>query len=144
EGDNEEENPYTLSQLDESLYNLILSEESRTKSRSFIVNRPPAPAPRPTCSSVQEENIPYIVQVFQQKATEVPSDRTYCHARKPAHSGHPEPVRGSSMKHSICAHQEEVIHLQEQVKKGTTSVDDVLDRFKQGQNENQRLQPAQQ
>ncbi|KFW10570.1 B-cell scaffold protein with ankyrin repeats, partial [Fulmarus glacialis] len=88
EGDSEEEHPYTFVKLDESLYDFILAEEEeekRKECRSFIVNRPPAPAPRPMCSPVREENTPYIVQVFQQKATRVPSDndRTYCDARKP-------------------------------------------------------------
>lgn len=48
------------------------------------------------------------------------------------------------MKHNIRAEQDELIHLQEQVKKGAISVDEALDRFKQWQNEKQRLQSAQQ
>ncbi|XP_074003888.1 B-cell scaffold protein with ankyrin repeats [Numenius arquata] len=150
EEDDEEEHPYTFAKLDESVYDLILAEkeeEKRKERRSFIVNRPPAPAPRPVCSPVREENTPYIVQVFQQKATRVPSDhdRTYCDARKPAaHRGHPDTVSDSAVKHNSRAQQEELIYLQEQVKKGAISVDDALDRFKQWQNEKQRLQPTQQ
>uniref|UniRef100_A0A663MTR4 B-cell scaffold protein with ankyrin repeats n=1 Tax=Athene cunicularia TaxID=194338 RepID=A0A663MTR4_ATHCN len=119
EGDGEEEHLYTFAKLDESVYDFILAEEEeekRKERRSFIMNRPPAPAPRPICSLVREENTPYIVQVFQQKATRV------------------------SVKHNISAEQEELIHLQEQVKKGIISVDEALDRFKQWQNEKQRLQ----
>ncbi|NXL04685.1 BANK1 protein, partial [Mesembrinibis cayennensis] len=145
----EEEHPYTFANLDESVYDFILAEEEENKRkerRSFIVNRPPAPAPRPVCSPVREENTPYIVQVFQQKATQVPSDndRTYCYARKPAHRGHTDTVTYSTVKHNIPAEQEELIHLQEQVKKGVISVDEALDRFKQWQNEKQRLQSTQQ
>ncbi|NXS90854.1 BANK1 protein, partial [Jacana jacana] len=90
----------------------------------------------------REENTPYIVQVFQQKATPVPSDhdRTYCDARKTAHRGHPDSVSDSAMKHNSRAQQKELIYLQEQVKQGAISVDDALDRFKQWQ----RLQPTQQ
>ncbi|NWH43279.1 BANK1 protein, partial [Fregata magnificens] len=92
---------------------------------------------------------PYIlnfVVVFQQKATRVPSDndRTYCDARKPAHRGHTDTVTDSTVKYNIPAEQEELIHLQEQVKKGAISVDEALDRFKQWQNEKQRLQSTQQ
>lgn len=63
----EEEHPYTCVALDERVYDLILGqeeqeEEKRKHCRSFIMNRPPAPAPRPVCSPVREENTPYIVQ----------------------------------------------------------------------------------
>ncbi|NWX48652.1 BANK1 protein, partial [Steatornis caripensis] len=148
EGDGEEEHPYTFAKLDESVYDFILAEEEekRKERRSFIMNRPPAPAPRPIRSPVREENTPYIVQVFQQKATQVPSDnnRTYCDARKPAHRGHTDTVADSTVKHNIPAEQEELIHLQEQVKKGTISMDEALDRYKQWQNEKERLQYTQQ
>ena len=65
EGEGEEEHLYTFAKLDESVYDFILAEddeEKRKERRSFIVNRPPAPAPRPICSPVREENTPYIVQ----------------------------------------------------------------------------------
>ncbi|NWI34755.1 BANK1 protein, partial [Sula dactylatra] len=146
--DSKEENPYTLAKLDESVYDFILAEEEgqkRKEHRSFILNRPPAPAPRPICLPVREENTPYIVQVFQQKATRVPSDdRTYCDARKPAHRGHTDTVTDSTVKHNIPAEQEALIRLQKQVKKGAISVDQALDRFKQWQNEKQSLQSTQQ
>ncbi|NXQ91888.1 BANK1 protein, partial [Nyctibius grandis] len=147
EGDSKEEHPYTSAKLDESVYDFVLvEEEERKERRSFILNRPPAPAPRPICSPVREENTPYIVQVFQQKATRVPSDngRMYCDVRKPVHRGHTDPVTDSTVKHNIPAEQEELIHLQEQVKKGAISMDEAVDRFKQWQNEKQRLQSTQQ
>ncbi|NXT41699.1 BANK1 protein, partial [Pelecanoides urinatrix] len=148
-GDSEEEHPYTFVKLDESLYDFILAEEEeekRKECRSFIVNRPPAPAPRPMCLPIREENTPYIVQVFQQKATRMPSDNdgTYCDARKPARRGHTDTVTDSTGKHNIPAEQEELIHLQEQVKKGVISVDEALERFKQWQKGKQRLQSTQQ
>lgn len=65
-GDSEEEHPYTFMNVDESVYDFILAEEEeeekRQERRSFIMNRPPAPAPRPMCSPIREENTPYIVQ----------------------------------------------------------------------------------
>ncbi|NWW81944.1 BANK1 protein, partial [Climacteris rufus] len=139
EEDSEEEHPYTSVTLDESVYDFILGqeeEEKRKYCRSFIMNRPPAPAPRPVWSPVREENTPYIVQVFQQKASRVTSDnsRTYCEARNPAHRGHTEAVTYSTVEHILPPEQEELIHLQKQVKKGVISVDEALDRFKQWQN----------
>ncbi|XP_025965330.2 B-cell scaffold protein with ankyrin repeats isoform X4 [Dromaius novaehollandiae] len=150
EGDEEEEDPYTFAKLDESLYDLILAdkeEEKRKERRSFIVNRPPAPAPRPICSPVREENTPYIVQVFQQKATRMPSvhDKMCCDVRKQAaHRGHTDTATYSTLKHTIPAEQEALIHLQEQVKKGAISVDEALEKFKQWQKEKSRPQSAQQ
>uniref|UniRef100_A0A8C3TMR1 B cell scaffold protein with ankyrin repeats 1 n=1 Tax=Catharus ustulatus TaxID=91951 RepID=A0A8C3TMR1_CATUS len=147
EEDSEDEHPYTCMALDERVYDLILGQEEREEERrkhcrSFIMNRPPAPAPRPVRSLVREENTPYIVQVFQQKACRVTSDnsRTYSEAKNPeAHGGHTETVTYSSVVHRIPPEQEELIHLQEQVKKGAISVDEALDRFKQWQNKKQRL-----
>lgn len=67
EEDSEDEHPYTCMALDERVYDLILGqeeqeEERRKHCRSFIMNRPPAPAPRPMRSLVREENTPYILQ----------------------------------------------------------------------------------
>ncbi|NXD82006.1 BANK1 protein, partial [Halcyon senegalensis] len=146
EEDDKEEDPYTSAELDESVYDFILAEKEekeRKERRSFIMNRPPAPAPRPACPLVREENTPYIAQVFQQKATRVPSDssRMYCDARKPAaHRGYTDTVTDCAVKCNMPAEQKELIHLQQQVKKGAISVDEALDRFKQWQHENRRLQ----
>ncbi|XP_004174926.5 B-cell scaffold protein with ankyrin repeats [Taeniopygia guttata] len=152
EEDSEEEHPYTCVAQDECVYDLILGqeehyEEKRKHCRSFIMNRPPAPAPRPMCSLVKEENTPYIAQVFQQKACRVTSDnsRTYCEARNPeAHRGHTETVAYSTVVHRIPPEQEELIHLQKQVKEGAISVDEAIDRFKLWQNKKQRLLSTQQ
>ncbi|XP_021251733.1 B-cell scaffold protein with ankyrin repeats isoform X1 [Numida meleagris] len=143
EEDDEEDHPYTFVKFDESLYDLILDEEDeekRKERRSFIVNRPPAPAPRPECSGVRNENTPYIVQVFQQKATPMPSDynKMYCDARKHAACGSHTDM--AAVKHNIPAEREDLIRAQKQVKKGAISVDEALDRCTQWQNEKQRLQ----
>ncbi|KAM4674512.1 B-cell scaffold protein with ankyrin repeats [Amazona ochrocephala] len=147
ERDSAGEDLCTFRTLDESVYDFVPveEEEKRKELKPFIMNRLPAPAPHPVYSPVREENPRYIMQVFQQKATRVPSDsnRTYYDARKPAHRGHADTVTDSTVQHNIPTEQEELIHLQEQVKKGT-SVDEALDRFKQWQKEKQRLQSSQQ
>ncbi|XP_420665.7 B-cell scaffold protein with ankyrin repeats isoform X2 [Gallus gallus] len=144
EEDDEEDHPYAFMKFDEYLYDLILDEEDEEKRKdrkSFIMNRPPAPAPRPECSGVKNENTPYIVQVFQQKATQMPSDydKTYYNARK--HACRRRTDR-AAVKHNIPAEREDLIHVQKQVKKGAVAVDEALDRCKQWQNEKQRLQTA--
>lgn len=61
----EEEDPYTFAEIDDSEYDMILANTSikkKTESRSFIMNRPPAPTPRPTNIPPKEETTPYIAQ----------------------------------------------------------------------------------
>lgn len=61
----EEEDPYTFTEIDDSDYDMILahmSTKKKTGSRSFIINRPPAPTPRPTNLPPKEEATPYIAQ----------------------------------------------------------------------------------
>lgn len=61
----EEEDPYTFAEVDDSEYDMILANMSikkKTGSRSFIINRPPAPTPRPTNIPPREETTPYIAQ----------------------------------------------------------------------------------
>ncbi|XP_052537512.1 B-cell scaffold protein with ankyrin repeats isoform X2 [Tympanuchus pallidicinctus] len=144
EEDDEEDHPYTFVEYDEYLYDLILDEEDeerRKERKSFIMNRPPVPAPRPEHSGVRNENTPYIVQVFQQKATQMPSDydKTYCDARKHACRKHTDMA---AVKHNIPAECGDLIRVQKQLKKGAVYVDESLDRCKQWQNEKQRLQPT--
>ncbi|XP_030420473.1 B-cell scaffold protein with ankyrin repeats isoform X2 [Gopherus evgoodei] len=121
--EDDEEDPYTFADLDDSVYDMILAsdEEKRKQHGSFIINRPPAPAPRPL-SSPKEENTPYIVQDRVRTDTS-----TY-----------------TTLKHSIPSGQEELILLQEQVKKGAITVDEALEKFKQWQNEKSRLEVPQQ
>ncbi|NWI88531.1 BANK1 protein, partial [Pitta sordida] len=66
EEDSQEEDPYTAVEQAEAVYDFIMEQEEEEKrrkhGRSFIMNRPPAPTPRPVCLPVREENVPYIVQ----------------------------------------------------------------------------------
>lgn len=61
-----------------------------------------------------------------------------------AQRGHTETVAYSTVVHRIPPEQEELIHLQKQVKEGAISVDEALDRFKLWQNKKQRLPSTQQ
>ncbi|XP_050800378.1 B-cell scaffold protein with ankyrin repeats isoform X2 [Gopherus flavomarginatus] len=144
--EDDEEDPYTFADLDDSVYDMILAsdEEKRKQHGSFIINRPPAPAPRPL-SSAKEENTPYIVQVFQQKGTRSQSDneKMYCAFRKQDRV-RTDTSTYTTLKHSIPSGQEELILLQEQVKKGAITVDEALEKFKQWQNEKSRLEVPQQ
>lgn len=62
----EEEDPYTSAQANDCVYDTILANANkgrRKEGKSFIMNRPPAPAPRPPSPVIiQEERTPYIVQ----------------------------------------------------------------------------------
>ncbi|XP_030420471.1 B-cell scaffold protein with ankyrin repeats isoform X1 [Gopherus evgoodei] len=144
--EDDEEDPYTFADLDDSVYDMILAsdEEKRKQHGSFIINRPPAPAPRPL-SSPKEENTPYIVQVFQQKGTRSQSnnEKMYCAFRKQDRV-RTDTSTYTTLKHSIPSGQEELILLQEQVKKGAITVDEALEKFKQWQNEKSRLEVPQQ
>lgn len=65
EQEEEEENPYAFAETDDNEYDMILASKSvkkRTGNRSFIINRPPAPTPRPTHVPFKEETTPYIAQ----------------------------------------------------------------------------------
>lgn len=65
EQEEEEEDPYTFAEIDDSEYDMILanlSTKKRSGGRSFIINRPPAPTPRPTNIPRKAETTPYIAQ----------------------------------------------------------------------------------
>lgn len=65
EDQEEKEDPYTFAEIDDNEYDTILAKRSTKKklgSRSFILNRPPAPTPRPTNIPPKEETTPYIAQ----------------------------------------------------------------------------------
>ncbi|NXL93693.1 BANK1 protein, partial [Alectura lathami] len=134
--EDDKDHPYTFVNFDESLYDSILNEEEEEKRmdrRSFIMNRPPAPAPRPACLPVRNENTPYIVQVFQQKAAQVPSDcdKMYCPARKHAPCrSHAAMAAYSAVKHNIPAEQGGLICLQKQVRKAAIPADEAHGRMK--------------
>ncbi|XP_047423440.1 B-cell scaffold protein with ankyrin repeats [Sciurus carolinensis] len=144
----EEEDPYTFTEIDDNEYDLILANMSvkkKTGSRSFIINRPPAPTPRPTNIPPKEEATPYIAQVFQQKAARRQSDDDKFHGlpKKPDKARMESPVF-STARGYLASGQEELILLQEKVKKGKISVDEALEKFKHWQMEKSDLEIIQQ
>ncbi|XP_060248642.1 B-cell scaffold protein with ankyrin repeats isoform X1 [Meriones unguiculatus] len=137
EEEEEQENPYTFAGIDDNEYDLILASKSvkkRTGNRSFIINRPPAPTPRPTHVPFKEETTPYIAQVFQQKAARRQSDddKFYSLPKKPDKARTEDPTF-SSARGYLTTGQEELILLQEKVKNGKMSVDEALEKFKHWQ-----------
>uniref|UniRef100_A0A8D1WR22 B-cell scaffold protein with ankyrin repeats n=1 Tax=Sus scrofa TaxID=9823 RepID=A0A8D1WR22_PIG len=132
----EEEDPYTFAEIDDSEYDMILANTSikkKTESRSFIMNRPPAPTPRPTNIPPKEETTPYIAQVFQQKTARGQSDGDKFHGPKKQDRARMESQAFSTVRNCLAAGQEELILLQEKVKNGKLSMDEALEKFKQWQ-----------
>ncbi|XP_040481240.1 B-cell scaffold protein with ankyrin repeats [Ursus maritimus] len=130
-----EEDPYTFVEIEDSDYDMILANMSTKKklgSRSFIINRPPAPTPRPTNIPPKEETTPYIAQVFQQKTAKRQSDGDKFHGPKRQDRARME-SQGFSTVDCLAAGQEELILLQEKVKNGKLSVDEALEKFKHWQ-----------
>ncbi|XP_052035131.1 B-cell scaffold protein with ankyrin repeats isoform X2 [Apodemus sylvaticus] len=133
----EEENPYAFAETDDNEYDLILASKSvkkRTGNLSFIINRPPAPTPRPTHIPLKEETTPYIAQVFQQKAARRQSDgdKFYSLPKKPDKTRMESPTFPSTRDY-LTTGQDELILLQERVKNGKMSVDEALEKFKHWQ-----------
>ncbi|XP_027709223.1 B-cell scaffold protein with ankyrin repeats [Vombatus ursinus] len=144
----EEEDPYTSVEIEENEYDIILANGSMKKkigSRSFIINRPPAPAPRPRSVPIKEETIPFIAQVFQQKTTrpQHDGDKLQAPVKKSDRIGM-DNQRCSALKCCIPSGQEELILLQEKVKTGEISMDEALKKFKQWQTEKSGLEVIQQ
>ncbi|XP_027251577.1 B-cell scaffold protein with ankyrin repeats isoform X2 [Cricetulus griseus] len=144
EQEEEEENPYAFAETDDNEYDMILASKSvkkRTGNRSFIINRPPAPTPRPTHVPFKEETTPYIAQVFQQKAARRQSvdDKFYSLPKKPDKARIEGPTFSSAKGYvttgqkELILGQEELILLQEKVKNGKMSMDEALEKFKRWQ-----------
>ncbi|XP_060790643.1 B-cell scaffold protein with ankyrin repeats-like isoform X3 [Neoarius graeffei] len=130
-----DDDPYTL-EGDNEEYDTILTSSSSV----VMANRPPAPAPRPESLPTKEENIPYIAQVFQKKMSQGDTETFYSLPAKQT-SGQdtydtfmPGPAPGL----------DELIKLQEQVKKGSLSVDEALERFSDWQRVQRGLDGVQQ
>ncbi|XP_043530449.1 B-cell scaffold protein with ankyrin repeats-like isoform X2 [Chiloscyllium plagiosum] len=145
-GENEEakneEDPYSLTMDDEDPYDLILPEDKK-ESTAIIVKRPPAPIPRPTTLQCVD-NTPFIAQVFQQKTGKGTTDKI-CSAPKRAN----RPKVGENpvydtFRPEYNRGQQQLIHLQELVKKGVLTVNEAQERFKQWQIEEKDQDAVQQ
>ncbi|XP_055970276.1 B-cell scaffold protein with ankyrin repeats [Sorex fumeus] len=146
EGEGEEEEPYTFAEIDDNDYDTVLAQRStkqKSGGRSFIINRPPAPAPRPPKSLLQEGTTPYIARVFQQKARSQSDGDKFPGPKKQDRARDGIPV--SAMARScLDADQEELIVLQERVRNGELTVDKALERFRRWQQGKEDLEARQQ
>nr|XP_046214963.1 phosphoinositide 3-kinase adapter protein 1-like isoform X2 [Oncorhynchus gorbuscha] len=124
---------------DEELYNMCVSDQiydTLDESASYlpeIVNRPPAPIPRPVTFSEPEESKTYISRVFSAKEESSPQTdlrETESFTVRPVRDG-----ASTSSSHDPYAEvktqgQRQLITLQEKVKVGVLSVDDAVKEFK--------------
>ncbi|XP_075399655.1 B-cell scaffold protein with ankyrin repeats [Tenrec ecaudatus] len=137
EEEDEEEDPYTFTEIDDKEYDTILANRSIKKkfgSRSFIINRPPAPTPRPANIPTKQETTPYIAQVFQQKTARRQSDGDKPHGPpRKQDRARMESQAFPTLNCCLATGQEELILLQEKVKNGKLSVDEALEKFKHWQ-----------
>nr|KAF6430787.1 B cell scaffold protein with ankyrin repeats 1 [Rousettus aegyptiacus] len=136
EKEQEDEDPYTFAEVDDGEYDMILANMSTKKKiggRSFIINRPPAPTPRPTNIPPKEETTPYIAQVFQQKAARRQSDGDKFPCPRKQDRARIESQAFSTRRSYLADGQKELILLQEKVKNGKLSVDQALEKFKHWQ-----------
>ncbi|XP_029609066.1 phosphoinositide 3-kinase adapter protein 1 isoform X1 [Salmo trutta] len=124
---------------EEELYNMCVSDQiydTVDENASYlpeIVNRPPAPIPRPVTFSEPEESKTYISRVFSAKEESNPQTDL-----RETESSTVRPVRdgaSTSSSHDPYAEvktqgQRQLIALQEKVKVGVLSVDDAVKEFK--------------
>ncbi|KAM9560965.1 phosphoinositide 3-kinase adapter protein 1-like isoform 1-T1 [Salvelinus alpinus] len=133
----EEEDPYNMCVQDE-IYDTV--DENATYIPD-ILNRPPAPIPRPVTFSEPEESKTYISRVFsgneesnpQRNLREIPSNTVRPVSDRAATSSSNDPYAG--MK---TPGQRQLIALQEKVKVGVLSVDDAVQEFKTWQFDQER------
>ncbi|XP_060730319.1 B-cell scaffold protein with ankyrin repeats-like [Tachysurus vachellii] len=133
----DDDNPYTLEVNDEE-YDTILNSSSTT----VMTNRPPAPAPRPKGLPSKEENMPYIAQVFQKKIPQGDSETLYSFSAKQTRGQ--DSCTYDTFMPGPAPGLDELIKLQEQVKKGSLSVDEALERFSDWQRVQKGLDGIQQ
>uniref|UniRef100_A0A3P9K5Z2 Phosphoinositide-3-kinase adaptor protein 1 n=1 Tax=Oryzias latipes TaxID=8090 RepID=A0A3P9K5Z2_ORYLA len=128
----EEENPYNL--CPEDIYDMV---DTKSTYNPAIVNRPPAPVPRPESGLDPEKRVTYISRVFSDKDLSRNStvEAGYPAARPAveAPASTYDPYAG--MK---TPGQRQLISLQERVKVGEISVDEAVQEFKAWQFDHER------
>uniref|UniRef100_A0A670YUC5 B-cell scaffold protein with ankyrin repeats n=1 Tax=Pseudonaja textilis TaxID=8673 RepID=A0A670YUC5_PSETE len=70
----DEEDPYTSAVVNDGVYDAIMEnefQEQRKDGGSFIMHRPPAPAPRPLSAAVREESTSYIAQEIKSSSRDI-------------------------------------------------------------------------
>nr|XP_015200546.1 PREDICTED: B-cell scaffold protein with ankyrin repeats [Lepisosteus oculatus]XP_015200547.1 PREDICTED: B-cell scaffold protein with ankyrin repeats [Lepisosteus oculatus] len=140
EDEDEDEDPYApLGGNDEEYDTILVSNKSMS-----IINRPPAPTPRPDASPVKEDSTPFIAQVFQKKMSQADTGSLYSISSRQGK----ERDNISSTYDSFAPYQhsglEELIELQEKVKRGSLTMDEALDRFNEWQKMQKGLDALQQ
>ncbi|KAL4641581.1 B-cell scaffold protein with ankyrin repeats [Arapaima gigas] len=135
-----EEDPYAAVGGDDEEYDTILVSSKAV----MITNRPPAPTPRPEMTDAAEDNTPFIAQVFQKKMSQGTSDNLYS---QPTKQRRGQDSVGSAYD-TFGPYQppglEELIELQEKVKRGTLTMDEALERFSDWQQVQRGLDDIQQ
>ncbi|XP_038648811.1 B-cell scaffold protein with ankyrin repeats-like isoform X2 [Scyliorhinus canicula] len=138
----DEEDPYTLTMDDEDPYDLILPEDKKENTVS-VERRPPAPIPRP--STLQcADNTPFIAQVFQQKTGKGTDDKVYSVPLRASKPKADETSVYDTFRAEYNPGQQQLIHLQELVKKGVLTLNEAEEKFKQWQTEQKDQDAAQQ
>ncbi|MBN3306158.1 BANK1 protein, partial [Amia calva] len=135
----DEEDPYSLGGNDEE-YDMILTSN---KAMS-IINRPPAPTPRPETSPVKEESTPFIAQVFQKKMSMGDTGTLYSAPSRQAKGRDSISSTYDSFVPCQPTGLEELIELQEKVKSGSLTMDEALERFSDWQKDQKGLDTIQQ
>ncbi|XP_063730888.1 phosphoinositide 3-kinase adapter protein 1 isoform X2 [Eleginops maclovinus] len=124
----EEEDPYDL--CPEDIYDTV-------DTNPAVMNRPPAPIPRPESACDLEKPMTVISRVFSDKATsQTAAMESGCPAARPAEDA-PLPVYDpyAGMK---TPGQRQLISLQERVKVGEITVDEAVQEFKTWQFDHER------
>ncbi|KAM4611572.1 B-cell scaffold protein with ankyrin repeats-like [Polymixia lowei] len=121
-----EEDPYAPLGVNDEEYDTIFS----SSSAALITNRPPAPTPRPETTTTKDGRTPFIAQVFQKKMSQGDTDTLYSLPTKQAR-GREDSI--SSTYDTFVPKQpaglDQLIELQEGVKRGSLTMDEALERF---------------
>ncbi|XP_076830439.1 phosphoinositide 3-kinase adapter protein 1 isoform X3 [Brachyhypopomus gauderio] len=133
EGYSEEEDPYKICSPDE-IYDTV--DEQDTCSASAILNRPPAPVPRPATLSEPEECKTYISTVFSSKRSLCSTGSSSSQRQNQTSEDSLWPERDTEVTtHDPYAGmktpgQKQLISLQERVKVGALTVEEAVQEFK--------------
>ncbi|XP_061601570.1 phosphoinositide 3-kinase adapter protein 1 [Cololabis saira] len=126
----EEEDPYALSP--EDIYDTV---DANSTYSPAIVNRPPAPVPRPEADAEPEKPTTYISRVFSDRGASESKATPYSSVMPVHEDTGPTYDPYAGMK---TPGQRQLICLQERVKVGEITVDEAVQEFKAWQFDNER------
>ncbi|XP_030634987.1 B-cell scaffold protein with ankyrin repeats-like [Chanos chanos] len=138
--DEDEEDPYAPLGINDEEYDTILTANNPV----VIANRPPAPAPRPETLPTKEDSTPVIARVFQKKMSQGDTDTLYSLPTKQARGRDSISSTYDTFVPSQPPGLEELIELQEKVKRGSLTMDEALERFSDWQRVQRGLDAIQQ